>query len=172
MQFWPIAERLSVGSPECLIMYKHTYTLTDSLDLYRSGWRKLFPIRSFERLKIRLSRIENWEFFSGDRQSRKEVDVLCGSLCWTWLPTWIKYGIWTCCSTLFVNNNILLRLISHRLRALTTSLTPFFLFDGHKQTHTDSQFQGWENATLPLPVNTETRGMGWNPSDLMAWWCR
>lgn len=38
----------------------------------------------------------------------------------------------------------------------THPLFSFFLFYRHKQTH--SHFQGWENATLPLPVNTEARG--------------
>lgn len=99
-----------------------------------------------------------WGFSPGDRQSWAEVDVLYGSLCWTWPPAWIKYGSWKCCSTLFGNNNILLRVISLRLRVLA-SLTPsFFLFCRHKQTHTDLHFQGWENATLPLPVSTEARG--------------
>lgn len=118
------------------------------------------PLRDWRLHFYRCYLATGWEFSPEDRQSWKEVDVLCGSLCWTWLPTWIKYGIWTCCSTLFGNNNILLRLISHRLHALTTLTPSLFLFERHKQTHTDSHFQGWENATLPLPVNTETRGMG------------
>lgn len=69
-----------------------------------------------------------------------------------------------------MNNNILLRLISHRRRALN-SLTPaFFLFDGHKQTHTHTQtyiFKG--ERMLHCHYQWTQRVGGWDKIH-QIWW--
>lgn len=109
-----------------------------------------------------------WRFSSKDRQSWVKVCVLYGSLCWTWLLAWIKYGCWTHCSTLReqqypFKSNFTWAVYPHQPH-------PFFIpFFADTNKHRDSYFQGWENATLPLPVNREARrrekkeggGVGW-----------
>lgn len=54
------------------------------------------------------------------------------------------------------NNNILLRVISLLQRVLA-SLAPSFFYSDRKQTHKQTYFQGWENATMPLTVNMRAR---------------
>lgn len=118
----------------------------------------LDPLRDWRLEFYRRYLATGWGFSPRDRQSWAEVDVLYGSLCWTWLATWIKYGSWTCCSTLFGNNNILLRVISLRLCVLG-SLSPFFL--SLWQTQTNTQRLAFSRVReCYIAITSEHRGWG------------
>lgn len=122
------------------------------------------PLRDWRLEFYRRYLATGWGFSPRDRQSWAEVDVLYGPLCWTWLPAWIKYVSWTCCSTLFGNNNILLRVISLRLcprqpQPLLSFILSFSSADTNK--HTQRQRLTFSRVReCYIAITSEHRGWG------------
>lgn len=148
------------GRPQCLLTYEERRCWTVESKMEKIVSHRI-PWEIGDKSFIDATSQQDGDFLLETHRVEGEVDVLNGSLCWTRLPAWIKYCSWTRCSTLFGNNNILLRVIPLSLCVLT-SLTPssfLSVADSHKHTQTHI-FKGERMLPLSLPVNTEDGGEG------------